>query len=308
MIKTLFLGSNHEALETLVALCKSPKFEIVGVVTQPDKPFGRKQQVMPTIIKQHCLEKNIEVFHTDKQREKYKEVLEKTKPDLIICKSFGEIIPEFFLNYPKYGSINIHFSLLPKYRGAIPIQKAILNGEKETGISIIRMTEKLDAGEILAQIKEPILSDDTNESLRERLVKKAVEILSKTLEKWIAGEIEPLPQNEKDATYCWKKEISKENAEVKWHEYDAEYIERMIRAFLPWPIAWTTINNKKTKIFNAEIVEKRQLSPKEFIVENANLFVGTKKGTIKICELQMEGKKRMLIQEFLNGTEVVSIQ
>jgi methionyl-tRNA formyltransferase len=308
MIKTLFLGSNYEALETLQILCKNPSFDIVGVITQPDKPFGRRQQIMPTVVKQHCFEGNLKIFHTNRQVEKYKEVLEETKPDLIVCKSFGEILPKFFLDYPKYGAINIHFSLLPKYRGAIPIQKAILDGEQETGISIIKMSEKLDAGDILTQVKEPILDNDTNESLRKRLVQKATQILPNTLKKWVAGEIKPYPQNEQEATFCWKEEISREKAEIKWDVYEAEYIERMIRAFLPWPVAWTTINGKKTKIFSAEAIDIEKLSPKEFLVENNNLFVGTKKGTLKICELQMEGKKKIPIQEFLNGTVVISIQ
>ena len=155
-VDTLFLGTDWESVETLQALNHNLRFNIVGVITTTDKPVGRKQTLTPSKVKEYALDSGIEVFHTDKNIDRYKKALELFKPELIVCKAFGEIVPEFFLQYPKYNSINIHFSILPKYRGAVPIQRAILDGEKETGISIMLMSKGLDEGDILKIFKEEI--------------------------------------------------------------------------------------------------------------------------------------------------------
>lgn len=307
-IRTLILGSNHEALETLKTLCNDSFFKIVGVITQPDKPVGRKRIVLESEIKNFCKKNNIPVFHTKSSPDRYKEALEKFQPELNVCKSFGEVIPDFFLEYPKYKSINVHFSLLPKYRGAVPIQMAILNGDRETGISIIKMTKDLDSGDILDQFKERIKNDDTNISLRKRLVQKTKEVLPEILKRWIRDEIKTKKQNHKEATYCYKKDISKEKAKLNFISQTAEEIDRAVRAFLPWPVAWVVINNKKTKIFSVKIHKEQFLKPNQFTVKNLTLFVGTKEGVIEIEKLQMEGKKEMEIKEFLNGITVASIQ
>lgn len=306
-IRTLFLGSNHEALETLKALNKDRNFEIVGVITQPDRAVGRKKEIIETEIKRYCKKNDILVFHTEGKKEKYEEALSLFNPEINVCKSFGEIVPEFFLDYPKYQSINIHFSLLPKYRGAVPIQMAILNGEEYTGISIIKMTEALDSGDILAQFEDKVRQNDTNISLRKRLVKKTAEELPKVLLKWVAGEIKLEKQDENSATYCWKEDISKEKAKIDFEKHTAEKIERMVRAFVPWPVAWMLINSQKTKIFEIKINKEKFLKPKEFLVENHNLLIGCKKGTIQITKLQMEGKRVMDIKEFLNGVEIFKL-
>ena len=190
---------------------------------------------------------------------------------------FGEIIPKEFISYPKYGCINIHFSILPKYRGAVPIQKAILEGEKETGITIMLMSEGLDEGDILKVFKEKIREDDSNISLRKRLVKKGNTVLIPTLMDWINGEIVPSKQDHSKATYCWQKEISKERAEILWDSYEPEYIERMVRALLPWPIAWSMWNGKRIQIFDAEILYcNEQGLPGELIIKNDSLLFKTK--------------------------------
>jgi methionyl-tRNA formyltransferase len=308
IIKTLFLGSNYEALETLKTLDEDPHFEIVGVITQPDKPVGRKQEIVPTDIKKYCLEKNIKVFYTNNDVKKYKNALDFSKPDLTVCKSFGEIIPEFFLEYPKYGAINVHFSLLPKYRGAVPIQAAILNGDEETGISIIKMVGDLDGGPILAQYVEKILPNDTNGSLRKRLVEKTTAVLPNVLMQWVGGDITPKEQNESEATYCYKEDISKEKAEMKFDEQTSIDIDRIVRALIPWPIAWMRVNGKKVKVFSVEISSEYDLKPKEFLVKDGELIIGCKEGAVKIKRVQMEGKKEMDVKEFLNGLNVASIQ
>ncbi len=307
-VKTLFLGSNHEALETLKTLNENTNFEIVAVITQPDKPVGRKKEIVETDIKKYCKKKNIPIHYTKDDIEKYEEALKIFRPELNVCKSFGEIIPEFFLDYPKYKSINVHFSLLPKYRGAVPIQMAILNGEENTGISIVRISKNLDAGSILAQFKEKIEEDDTNVTLRKRLVKKTTEVLPDVLIKWVDGEIQEKVQDESKATYCYKEDISKEKAKINFKKHTGQEIERMVRAFVPWPVAWTVFNGKKTKIFEVKITEEENLKPQEFLTKDLKLFIGAKEGTIEILRLQMEGKKTMDIKEFLNGITVASIQ
>jgi len=180
-MKTVFLGTAWESLETLKVLHNDPNFEIVCVITSTDKPVGRKQVMTPSDVKKYAIENSIPVVHTEGKTENYIKVLKKYDPEIVVCKAFGEIVPKEFLEYPKYGCINIHFSILPKYRGAVPIQKAILDGEKETGISIMLMSEGLDEGDVLEIFREEIREDDTNITLRERLVRKSTEVLIPTL-------------------------------------------------------------------------------------------------------------------------------
>ena len=303
-VKTLFLGTDWESVETLKVLNDDSRFNIIGVVTQPDKKVGRKKEMTPSKVKSFALEKNIPVYHTEKKEGRYQEALNIFKPELVVCKAYGEIVPKFFLEYPKYKAINVHFSLLPKYRGAVPIQKAILEGEKVTGITIMLMTEGLDEGDILEQIEEDILDSDTNRSLRERLVKKSAEVLPDILENWINEKITPKKQDSSLATYCWQKDISKKNAKIDWEEEDPEYIRRKIRAMIPWPIAWIMMNGKRVKIFEADVVEMNYHSePGEVLINDGNLYIGTKDPSkvINIKELQIEGKKRMSSQEYIRG-------
>lgn len=311
-IKTLFLGTDWESVETLKALDKDKRFDIVGVITTTDKPVGRKQILTPSKVKEYALENGIKVFHTEKNKEKYSEALEIFKPELIVCKAFGEIVPGFFLEYPKYKAVNVHFSILPKYRGAVPIQKAILDGEKETGISIMLMSQGLDEGDVLEVYKEPILENDTNLSLRERLVRKSAEVLGDVLERWINGDIKPTKQEDSKATYCWQKDISKENAEIIWDKMEPEYIERLVRAMIPWPIAWfivqestvKSLQGKMLKIYEAELVNvDSNLKPGSLYVRDEKFLVSTKdrKMSLRIKNLQIEGKKRIKEKDFING-------
>lgn len=303
-VKTLFLGTNWESVETLKSLLEDKRFDIVGVITTADKPVGRKQILTPSKVKEFALEKGIKIFHTEKQKERYQQALDIFKPELIVCKAFGEILPDFFINYPKYKSINIHFSILPKYRGAVPIQKAILDGEKETGISFMLMSPGLDEGDILKTIKEPIYDTDTNLSLRERLVNISATTIGDILEQWVNGKIQPQKQDETKATYCWQKDISKENAQIKWEKMEPQYIERLVRAMIPWPIAWCIWENKRIQIFSSRLVEKHSDNiPGTLFIENRQLFFSTKNKEycLEILELQTEGKQKMTEQEYVNG-------
>jgi len=313
-MRTIFLGTAWESLETLKVLHKDSFFDVVCVITAPDKPVGRKQELTPSEVKRYALENNIPVLHTEKKKENYIKVLEEYKPEIVVCKAFGEIIPKEFLDYPKYGCINIHFSVLPKYRGAVPIQKAILDGEKETGITIMLMSEGLDEGDILRIFKEEIKEDDTNITLRKRLVKKTTEVLIPTLKDWIDGNITPVKQKNDDATYCWQKDISKENAEIIWNKYEPEYIERMVRAFVPWPVAWSTLPNtlqdslagKRVKIFKAELVNiKHNKAPGEIFSKDDMVLFATKdpKISLRVISFQLEGKTKTNEKEFLNRAQ-----
>ncbi len=303
-VKTLFLGSSWESVETLKSLDKDSRFDIVGVITTVDKAIGRDQVITPSKVKQYAIDNDIDVLHTEKNEEKYKEALDKFNPELIVCKAFGEIVPEFFIEYPKYKAINVHFSLLPKYRGAVPIQKAILEGKNETGISIMIMSKGLDEGDILKQYREKIFPEDTNLSLRKRLVKKSSEILGDVLVKWIQGNIKPKKQDDSKATYCWQKDISKENAQIDWENMEPEYIERMVQAFIPWPIAWTKWNEKRMKLFDVDLVKcKHGKIPGKLFIEDENLLFATNQQDkcIKVNKLQLAGKQKMSAKEFING-------
>ncbi len=303
-IKTVFLGTGWESVETLKVLHKDLRFDVVAVITTVDKPVGRKQVVTPSGVKKYALENNIPVVHTEKSVDKYVEVTNIYKPELAVCKAFGEIVPKEFLDYPKYKCINIHFSLLPKYRGAVPIQKAILDGETKTGISIMLMSEGLDEGEILATYEEDILPDDTNQTLRERLVKKSASVLIDVLISWVNDDIQPKSQ-EGEPSYCWQKDISKENAQIKWEKYTAGYIERMVRAFVPWPVAWfnaINLDNRKVKIFKCEMSNcNGDMETGRLFIKDNQLLIKAKDRCIRILELQIEGGNIIKENEFING-------
>jgi len=311
-MRTIFLGTTWESLETLKVLHMDSFFDVVCVITTQDKPVGRKQILTPSEVKRYALENDIPVVHTEKKKENYIKVLEEFKPEIVVCKAFGEIIPKEFLDYPKYGCINIHFSILPKYRGAVPIQKAILDGEEETGISIMLMSEGLDEGDLLKIFREKIRGDDTNITLRERLVKKTTDVLIPTLRDWIAGDITPVKQKNDEATYCWKKDISKENAQINWKMQTPKQIERMVRAFIPWPIAWTILPSnlnknmagKIIKIFRAELVKiPSGKDPGEIFANGGKVLFATQDPLVSLrtLEFQIEGRNKTNERDFLNG-------
>lgn len=311
-VKILFLGTGWESVATLKALIDDKRFDVIGVITTPDKLVGRKQVSTPSEVKAFALENGIPVFHTERKPELYQKALEKFKPELVVCKAFGEIIPKKFLDYPVFECINVHFSLLPKYRGAVPIQKAILDGEQMTGISIMLMSEGLDEGDVLEMFEEEIRDTDTNLTLRQRLVKKSAEILGDVLEQWINGGISPRQQINEEATYCWQKDISKENAEIDWQNKTPQEIERMVRAFIPWPIAWTTlpanlnknIAGKIMKIFRAELIEiPSEKDPGDIFSHDGKVLFATKDPLVclRVMEFQIEGRNKTNEREFLNG-------
>jgi methionyl-tRNA formyltransferase len=303
-ISTIFIGTSYEGVSSLDELAASPDFSVSAVLTQPDKPAGRKQKLTPSPIKQAALSHTIPI-HTTSEEDIYRKILKEYAPELAVTIAFGDFIPGFFLEALTYTCINVHYSLLPQLRGAVPVQMAILQDLPETGVTIQIMEEKMDTGPILAQARVPISSDETTPSLKEKLIPTGEKLLMDTLPRWIDGSITPNQQDDSHATYCYMSDISKENARIVWDRMDAAHIERMVRAFLPWPVAWTTLpDGKRLKIFKASVVPVKSAEPPgQYIKETKSLIFAAKdrERGLEVHEGQIEGKRKMTGSEIRNG-------
>jgi len=278
--KIIFLGTPEFGAIILRGLIKNG-YKPFLVITAPDKPVGRKQVLTPPPVKKIAEKYNITVTQPEKIKEAVTEI-ENLNPDLIICAAYGQIIPKEILEIPKYGCLNVHPSLLPKHRGASPIQTAILNGDKETGVTIILMNEKMDHGPILSSRElEFSIFNFQFSKLHNKLAELGVKLLLETIPKWINDEIKPKAQDESKATYT--KILKKEDGKIDWSK-SAEEIERQIRAFYPWPGTFTFIKHKG-KILRVKILEA-SISKEEKLI---------------IKKLQPEGKKVMTFEEFKKG-------
>lgn len=295
-MKIIYFGTPEFALAPLESLYNDPEIEILAVVTQADKKIGRKQIVNPPPVKILAERLGIKVIQA-KNKKELSLMLKPLKADFFVVIAFGMILNEEILKMPRIASINVHASLLPKYRGASPIQEAILNGDKETGISIMQMDEELDHGGVYLIKKLAIEKNDTTNLLSKKLSFMSAEMLPHALKDIMESGFNPIPQNEKNATYC--KKIQKTDGKINWTK-SAEEIKNMIKAFTPWPSTYTEIDNKKLKIIEAEISEEKNTIGK-FIIEGKRLKIGTAKGTLIPIKVQMEGKREMEIKEFLNG-------
>lgn len=271
--KVIFFGTPEFALPSLEALQKN--FPLLAVITEPDKPVGREQEVLLSPVKNFALRHRI-TLEQPETKEEISLILKKLKPDLGVVASYGKILPKEALEVPNKGFINVHASLLPKYRGASPIHYAILKGEKETGITLILMDEEVDHGPILAQSKTPIFTNDTTVLLSKRLAGLGALLLTQTLPDYLAGKIKPKKQNHIQATFVSK--LKKEDGEIDWDK-GAAYLERQIRAFSPWPGSFITILDKRIILLRAHLEEKK----------------------LVINEIQVEGKKKMTGNDFQNG-------
>ncbi len=278
-MKIIFMGTPEFSAVILKALIDN-NYEISAVVTNPDAPVGRKQILTSSPVKRLIVSGQwpIEIFQptTKSELSAISDKLLAMKPDLAVVAAYGKIIPKNILALPRYGTINVHPSLLPKYRGASPIQNAILSGDKKTGITIMKLDEEMDHGGIISNIQVQISNLDTYENLSQKLAETGAELLIKTIPNYVSGKIKPVEQNHAEATYT--KIIKKEDGKINWSKNPAE-IERMIRAFYPWPSAWTIWNGKILKILEAEI----------------------RGGSLEIKKLQLEGGKALSMKEFLNG-------
>lgn len=303
-MKIIFMGTPDFSVPTLDAIKKDGN-EIVLVVTQPDKKKGRKGILTPPPVKEWALKNNISIFQPVKLREKQNiEELEKYEADVIVVAAFGQILPKEVLDMPKYGCINVHASLLPKYRGASPIQWAILNGDDETGVTTMQMGVGLDDGDILLQKKVPISSEDTGGSLFDKLSKVGADLLVETLHRIEKNDIVRIPQDDEKATHVG---LIKKDFGILSFDEENKYILNKIRALNPWPSAFTFYKDKMVKIWKAKSVSfnNKGYEYGDLVVENKDeLLVVTRNGAISILELQEEGKKRIKAADFLRGHKI----
>ncbi|WP_054635277.1 methionyl-tRNA formyltransferase [Thalassobacillus sp. C254] len=300
-MKILFMGTPDFSVPVLQRILEEGH-EVVGVVTQPDRPKGRKKTLTPPPVKVEAEKHDLPVFQPEKIREKdqLSPILE-TNPEIVVTAAYGQLLPNELLDAPSYGCINVHASLLPKYRGGAPIHQAIIDGEKESGISIMYMVEKLDAGDVLSQVRVPIDEKDTVGTLHDKLSEAGADLLSDTLIKIKEGTIQAEPQNENKVTFA--SNIQRGQELLDWNK-TGEELYNQIRGMNPWPVAYTVYNEKPVKIWWAEkTASPKKGKPGEVLsIEENGIIVGTGDDTaIKIKELQPSGKKRLKASDYLRG-------
>jgi methionyl-tRNA formyltransferase len=295
-MRIVFMGTAELACQSLEALAILPGHELVGVITQPDRPKGRDLKLAPPPLKVVAERLKLPTHQPAPIKEAAAvETLRSLRPDLIVIVAYGQILPKTVLEIPPRGCVNVHASLLPRWRGAAPIQYAILHGDRETGVTTMFINERMDAGDIILQRTEPIRVDDTSATLHDRLAKLGAELLVETVELIAKGRAPRAPQDESRATYA--KKINKEDGRIDWTQ-PAEHIERQIRAYNPWPGAYTFLDETMLKLWRAVVVEPGTGSPGEVL---PGFTIATSRGGLKILELQPSSGKRMSAEEFLRG-------
>ncbi|MFN3870147.1 MAG: methionyl-tRNA formyltransferase [Aquificaceae bacterium] len=294
-MKVLFFGTPDFAVPSLKRLAE--EFEIVGVVCQPDKPSGRGQRLTPPPTKLLAKELHIEVFQPEKKSQIFP-IVESLKPQCIVVVAYGKILPPEVIQYPKYGCINLHASLLPYYRGSAPIQRAIMAGERKTGNTVMLMEEGMDTGPILSQEEEPILEEDDLKSLSQRLSQKGAELLAKTLREWFKGNIKPLPQDHERATYA--PPVQKEEYRICW-KATAESVRDRIRGLYPNCYALTE-KGERIKILKGKVV-KGSGEPGE-IISAKKLVIACAEYALEVLELISPKGKVMTGEDFIRGYKV----
>ncbi|WP_144643923.1 methionyl-tRNA formyltransferase [Priestia megaterium] len=301
-MKVVFMGTPDFSVPVLQTLLKDG-YEVVAVVTQPDRPKGRKRVLTPPPVKVEAVKHEIPVLQPEKIRleEEYQQVLA-YEPDLIVTAAFGQILPTPILEAPKYGCINVHASLLPELRGGAPIHYSILQGKPKTGVTIMYMVEKLDAGDILTQVEVPIEERDHVGTLHDKLSAAGAKLLSETIPSLVKGEITPVKQNDDEATFA--SNIKREQEKIDW-AHTGEEIYNHIRGLHPWPVAYTTADGQVMKIWWGEKVSASGKPGTVLSLEEDGFVVATGNETaIKVTELQPAGKKRMDAAQYLRGTSV----
>lgn len=315
-MKIVFAGTPDLAAYILEQVVNAG-YDVIEVITNPDRPRGRKKIPVPSDVKAKAVELGIPVHTTAKIRlPEEVEHIRALAPDMMIVAAFGQIIPKEILEIPRYGCVNVHASLLPAYRGAAPIQWAVLKGEKETGVTIMQMNEGLDTGDMLSQSKVEISDDETAGSLFEKVQEASASLLIETLPKIERGDINPIPQPEVSTT-MYAKMISKDMGHIDWTK-TADEIDRIVRGMNPWPSAFTYLEGRQVKIWKAKVpacgASENEEGPKDLALCRSNMtpgsikvadgdiiFVRTGDGWLRVDELQLEGKKRMGAAEFLRG-------
>lgn len=306
-MRVVFMGTPDFSVGTLEALYEAGH-EIVGVVSQPDKPKGRGKNLQPTPVKEAALKLGLPVYQPKRVREpEFVQVLKDLNPEVIVVVAFGQLIPKEILELTPYGCINVHASLLPKYRGAAPIQWAVIDGEEESGVTIMRMDEGIDTGDMISKAVVPLDAEETGGSLFDKLSQTGAKLLVETLPSLEDGTAVFEKQPEESPT-AYAGMIKKSMGNLDFDRPAAE-LERLIRGLNPWPSAYTRLDGKTLKIWKAQVREEEQgqetLEPGTvWITEQQELLVKTGKGMLKITELQLEGKKRMETEAFLRGYKV----
>ena len=319
-MKVVFMGTPDFAVGALEAIIDAGH-QVAAVVTQPDKPKGRGKEVQMTPVKECAQKHDIPVFQPIKIKEpEAVETLRTYQADIFVVAAFGQILSEEILTMPKYGCVNIHASLLPKYRGAGPIQWAIINGEKITGVTIMQMDKGLDTGDMLFKSEVAIASDETADSLHDKLAAAGARLIVEALPEIEAGRVTPQKQN--DAESCYAKMLQKSMGKIDW-QMEAGKLDCLIRGLISWPGASTRFRGKTLKIWREEVVSESELAALEELpgqnrdgffrdapsgtvvrVEKNSFYVQTGRGVLKILEVQPEGKKRMAVKDFLLGYPV----
>lgn len=297
-LKILFMGTPDFSVNILQGLIDN--YDVVGVVTQPDKEVGRKHEIKFSPVKELALKNDIRVYQPKHIKTEYEDLLN-LDVDMIVTCAYGQIIPKVLLDFPKYGCINVHASLLPKLRGGAPIHKAIINNYQKTGVTIMYMVEKMDAGDIITQIETPILPEDNVGTLHDRLSLMGTKLLLETIPKIILGNINPIKQKEEEVTYAWN--ISREEEKIDFNK-DTNDIYNQIRGLNPWPGAYAILDGVVVKIYNSRIGKSvfasKQSGEIKKIYEDG-IGISTNDGEIIITELQFAGKRKMNVKEYLNG-------
>lgn len=305
MIRIVYMGTPDFAVEPLEAIIKAG-YEVAAVVTQPDKQKGRGKEVKMTPVKECALRHGIPVFQPVKIKEPEAVAeLEKYQADLFVVAAFGQLLSEEILNMPEYGCINIHASLLPAYRGAAPIQWAVLNGEKESGVTIMQMDKGLDTGDMLLKRSVELSPKETGDSLHDKLMHLGAELIVEALSKLEKGEL--VPEKQKDELSSYAKKLTKVMGQIDWSK-DAVSLERWIRGLNSWPSAYTFFGGKTLKIWEAQVTEEngaQKAEPGQVVsVSRESFTVACDQGELQILSLQLEGKKRVSTREFLLGYQV----
>ena len=296
-LKVVFMGTPSFAVPVLKNLINETN--VILIVSQPDREKDRKGNLLPTPTKKIALENNIPIFQPEKIKTSY-DLITSLNPDIIITCAYGQILPEAILTYPKYGCINVHGSLLPKYRGGAPIHHSIIAGDKETGITIMYMDQKMDSGDIIAQEKLPILSSDNLDSLYEKMSLLGANLLIKTLPSIIAGTNSRQKQNESEVTFGYN--ITKEEEKIDFSKKSQD-IHNQIRGLSSIPGAYCYLDDKRLKVYQSELTtEKSSSIPGSIVkIDKTSIYVSTGDYLLKLTDIKLEGKKRCQVKDFVNG-------